>query len=67
MMALPVSYTHLPEKVPLNVEFFGPDSLGQMSMLKVLTTDIDKNTYTIRGYDPKPVSYTHLDVYKRQK
>ena len=47
-----------PEKVPLNVEFFGPDSLGQMSMLKVLTTDIDKNTYTIRGYDPKQYKFS---------
>lgn len=42
-----------PEKEPLNVEFFGPDSLGQMSMLKILTSDIEKNTYSIRGYDPK--------------
>lgn len=27
-------------------------------MLKVLTTDIDKNTYTIRGYDPKQYKFS---------
>ena len=25
-----------------------------------------KNNPTVAGLDPKPVSYTHLDVYKRQ-
>lgn len=47
-----------PEKAPLNIEFFGPDSLGQMSMLKILTSDIDKNTYSIRGYDPKRYKFS---------
>lgn len=47
-----------PEKAPLNVEFFGPDSLGQMSTLKILTTDIDKNVYSIRGYDPKQYQFS---------
>lgn len=40
------------DKVPLNVEFLGPDSLGRISTLNILTSDIDKNTYSIRGYDP---------------
>lgn len=47
-----------PEKEPLNVEFFGPDTLGQMSTLKIMTTDIDKNTYSIRGYDPEPYKFS---------
>lgn len=47
-----------PEKAPLNIEFFGPDSLGQASMLKILTSDIDKNTYSIRGYQPKQSKFS---------
>ena len=47
-----------PEKMPLNVEFFGPDSLGQMSSLKIMTSDIEKNSYSIRGYDPKPYRFS---------
>ena len=39
--------------------------------LKVMKMDVDKNAatpgrYGIRGI-PAPVSYTHLDVYKRQR
>lgn len=40
------------DKVPLNVEFLGPDSLGRMSTLNILTSDIDKNAYSVRGYAP---------------
>ena len=41
------------DKVPLNVELLGPDSLGRMSTLNILTSDIDKNTYSVRGYAPE--------------
>lgn len=41
------------EKVPLNVELLGPDSLGRMSTLNILTSDIDKNMYSVRGYAPE--------------
>lgn len=41
------------EKVPLNVELLGPDSLGQQATLNIVTSDIDKNTYSIRGYAPE--------------
>lgn len=40
------------DKVPLNVELLGPDSLGRMSTLNILTSDIDKNSYSVRGYAP---------------
>lgn len=30
------------DKVPLNVELLGPDSVGQMSTLNILTSDIEK-------------------------
>lgn len=42
-----------PDKAPLNVEFLGPDSLGAVSTLNILTSDIDKNVYSIRGYEPE--------------
>ena len=32
-----------------------------------LVTDTPYNTYTRKGLPPTPVSYTHLDVYKRQE
>ncbi|GKG71269.1 hypothetical protein CE91St1_04120 [Parabacteroides goldsteinii] len=42
-----------PDKAPLNVEFLGPDSLGAVSTLNIITSDIDKNVYSIRGYEPE--------------
>ena len=41
------------DKVPLNIELLGPDSLGRMSTLNILTSYIDKNTYSVRGYAPE--------------
>lgn len=41
-----------PEKAPLNIEFLGPDSTGQMSTLNIMTSDVDQNVYNIRGYAP---------------
>lgn len=41
------------DKVPLNVELLGPDSVGQMSTLNILTSDIEKNAYSVRGYAPE--------------
>lgn len=41
------------DKVPLNVELLGLDSLGRTSTLNILTSDIDKNTYSVRGYAPE--------------
>lgn len=49
-----------PEKAPLNVEFIGPDSLGQTATLNILTSDIDNNTYNIRGYDPKLCNFSMI-------
>ena len=35
-------------------------------MLESVTEKEKWGRYTFLGFDPKPVSYTHLDVYKRQ-
>lgn len=48
------------EKVPLNVEFLGPDSSGRMSTLNILTSDIDKNTYSVRGYNPELLQFSMI-------
>ncbi|MEA4917688.1 DUF5000 domain-containing lipoprotein [Proteiniphilum sp.] len=49
-----------PVKKPLNIELLAPDSLGRMSTISILTSDIDKNTYSIRGYDPQPYRFSMI-------
>lgn len=49
-----------PEKEPLNVEFLGPDSLGTSVTINILTSDIDNNSYNIRGYDPKLYEFSMI-------
>lgn len=49
-----------PDEAPLNVEFIAPDSLGRMTVSKIMTTEIDSNTYSIRGYQPKLTKFTML-------
>lgn len=49
-----------PEKVPLNIEFLGPDTAGNASTLNILTSDIDKNTYNIRGYDSELYQFSMI-------
>lgn len=47
-------------KVPLNVEFLGPDSTGEMSTLNIMTSDIDNNVYNIRGYKSEPQKFSMI-------
>lgn len=49
-----------PEKAPLNIEFLGPDTLGQMTTLNIMTSDIDKNIYNIRGYKSKKYKFSMI-------
>lgn len=49
-----------PEKEPLTIEFLGPDSTGQMSTLNIMTSNIDKNVYNIRGYDSEPNNFSMI-------
>lgn len=48
------------EKAPLNVEFLGPGSLGQISTLNILTTDIEKNVYSARGFKPDLMTFSMI-------
>ncbi|MBZ4190348.1 DUF5000 domain-containing lipoprotein [Niabella beijingensis] len=41
-------------QAPLTFEFFTPDSLGRMQLVKVITSKADSATQSIRGYDPVP-------------
>lgn len=38
------------EKAPLNIELLGPDSEGKVSTLNILTSNIENNTYSVRGF-----------------
>jgi hypothetical protein len=42
------------DKAPLNFEFLAQDSLGQMQLMRVLTSEADTNRYSLRGYDAIP-------------
>lgn len=42
-----------PERASLTVEFMGPDDNGEQSTLRIFTTDVDKNSYSVRGFDTK--------------
>lgn len=46
------------DKEPLNVEFFGPDSSGRINTLKILSTNIVDNSFSIRGYEPKTTTFS---------
>lgn len=46
------------DKEPLNIEFFGPDSLGRVSTLKILSSNIVENSFSLRGFKPKPTTFS---------
>lgn len=48
------------EKAPLNIEFFGPDTTGQMNTLNIMASDIVDNLYNIRGYESKPTQFSMI-------
>lgn len=41
-----------PEKAPLNIELLGPDDVEEVRTLNILTSNIDNNTYSVRGFSP---------------
>ncbi len=43
------------EKTPLVMEFLAPDSLGSYTTMRLLSTDADTATISLRGYDPEPI------------
>lgn len=48
------------EKAPLNIEFLGPDSTGQMNTLNIMTSDIYENLYNIRGYKSEQTKFSMI-------
>lgn len=47
-----------PALASLTVEFMGPDENGEASTLRIFTSDIDKNSYTIRGFESKESTFS---------
>ena len=61
---IPVSYTHLNAlSAWLTVEVYHD---GKVYMQSYKRGKADGPVAAVRDCDPQPVSYTHLDVYKRQ-
>jgi len=48
------------KKAPLNIEFLGPDDLGKPITKNILTSDIDKNSYSVRGYMPELATFSMI-------
>ncbi|MCD2424646.1 DUF4959 domain-containing protein [Niabella pedocola] len=43
---------------PLTFEFFTPDSLGRMQLVRVITSNADSAIQSIRGYNPVPRKFS---------
>lgn len=40
------------DKFPVNLEFFTVDSVGQMQLMRILTSELLTANFSLRGYDP---------------
>ena len=65
-----VSYTHLDvykrQEQQLAVSAVPPDLLEESGLVKTEDAEVSAQEDELCGYPLAPVSYTHLDVYKRQ-
>lgn len=43
-----------PDKAPLTVQLFAQDSIGQVQLMKILSTEADTSRFSLRGYAPEP-------------
>ena len=59
---VPVSYTHLTQK---SARDFSTKGVNVIGVPKTIDNDVACTEITF-GYNTAAVSYTHLDVYKRQ-
>lgn len=48
------------DKAPLTFEFMAQDSLGQLKLMKIITSETEKGRQSLRGYPPEPRIFAAL-------
>lgn len=48
------------DKAPLTFEFMAQDSLGQLKLMKIITSETKTGRQSLRGYDPEPRIFATL-------
>ncbi|KAA6331289.1 hypothetical protein EZS27_020085 [termite gut metagenome] len=48
------------DKYPINLEFFTPDSLGRMQLMRIITSELPEANLSLRGYTPDMRTFATL-------